>query len=294
MHTRPGHLLGTVLTVLTVPTLVTAQVRASEPASVSQTVDGTTISLEYSRPRARERDTLFGKVVHWQEVWTPGANWATTIEVSKNVKVNGRALAKGKYSVWLVVRPKDDWTLVLDTRHRRFHMQPVDSTADQFRLAVKPQTGPFTEVLTWAFSDIRADGATLAMQWGTTTLPLDITVEPSYELTIAPARAEPFLGEYTFGWSGGPDASKTISLTLTHENGSLIGRWEPAPFPEWDRFILIPIAKEWFVPGFLAKGKLHDVEKSMVFEFKSDGGKVEAFTVRSEGDQVIATGKRKS
>jgi hypothetical protein len=286
--------LLTVLTVLTVPLCAEAQIRASEPASVSQTVDGTKITLEYSRPRARERDTLFGKVVHWEEVWTPGANWATTLEVSKNVKVNGKPLAKGKYSVWLVVKPKDDWILVLDSRHRRFHMQPVDSTADQFRLPVKRQVGPFTEVLTWSFSAIRADGATLGMQWGTASVPVDITVEPSYDMTLAPARAAPFLGDYTFGWSGGPDASKTITLFVTHENGSLMGRWDPAPFPEWDRFILIPIASEWFVPGFLEKGKLYDVEKSMVFEFKTVGGRAAEFHVRSEDDQVIATGKRKS
>jgi hypothetical protein len=286
--------LLTVLTVLTVPLCAEAQIRASEPASVSQTVDGTKISLEYSRPRARERDTLFGKVVHWEEVWTPGANWATTLEVSKNVKVNGKPLAKGKYSVWLVVKPKDDWILVLDSRHRRFHMQPVDSTADQFRLPVKRQIGPFTEVLTWSFSAIRADGATLGMQWGTTSVPLDITVEPSYDMTLAPARAAPFLGDYTFEWSGGPGAGKAISLFVTHENGSLMGRWDPAPFPEWDRFVLIPIASEWFVPGFLEKGKLYDVEKSMVFEFKTVGGTAAEFRVRSEDDQVIATGKRKS
>jgi hypothetical protein len=284
----------TVLTVLAFPPCASAQVRASEPAGVSQTVDGTRISLEYSRPRVRERDTLFGKVVHWEEVWTPGANWATTLEVSKDVKVNGRPLAKGKYSVWLVVKPKDDWILVLDTRHKRFHMQPVDSTAGQFRLPVKRQTGPFTEVLTWSFSEVRADGATLAMQWGTTTVPLDITVEPSYDMTMAATRAAPFLGDYTYAWSGGPGSGKPISLYLTHENGSLMGRWDPAPFPEWDKFIMIPISEEWFVPGFLEKGKLYDVEKGMVFEFKLAGGKADEFRVRSEDDQVIATGKRKS
>jgi hypothetical protein len=170
---------GLVLAALVFPVALTAQVRASEPASVSQTVAGTVISLEYSRPRARERDTLFGKVVHWGEVWTPGANWATTLEVSTNVKLNGTPLAKGKYSVWLVVKPKDDWVLVLDTRHRRFHMQPVDSTAEQFRLPVKPKAGPFTEVLTWSFEAVRPDGATLSMQWGTIMVPVEISVEPS-------------------------------------------------------------------------------------------------------------------
>ena len=41
-------------------TRAVAQVKASEPASVSQTVDGTTITVVYSRPQARGRDSLFG------------------------------------------------------------------------------------------------------------------------------------------------------------------------------------------------------------------------------------------
>src|SRR5207244_13352769 len=44
-----------------------AQVRASEPASISQTVDGTKLTVTYSRPRARTRDSLFGKIVTWGE-----------------------------------------------------------------------------------------------------------------------------------------------------------------------------------------------------------------------------------
>ena len=111
-----------VLTVLTVPTDPTQQRgRLSEEASVSQTVDGTRISVEYFRPRARGRDPLFGKVVHWNETWTPGANWATTLEVNKDIKLDGHALAKGRYSVWMVPRQAGNWTLVLDPQHRRWH-----------------------------------------------------------------------------------------------------------------------------------------------------------------------------
>ena len=62
---------------LALPARAPAQVRASEAASVSQTVDGTKITIEYSRPRGRARDSLFGKVVPWGEVWTAGANLAT-------------------------------------------------------------------------------------------------------------------------------------------------------------------------------------------------------------------------
>ncbi|HEX9484759.1 MAG TPA: DUF2911 domain-containing protein, partial [Gemmatimonadaceae bacterium] len=66
-----------------------AQIRASEPATFTQTIDGTKITMQYSRPRARGRETLFGSsdVVRWNEVWTPGANYATTLEVSKPVKL---------------------------------------------------------------------------------------------------------------------------------------------------------------------------------------------------------------
>ena len=40
-----------------------AQVRASERGSVSQTIDGTVITVDYGRVQARGRDSLFGKVV---------------------------------------------------------------------------------------------------------------------------------------------------------------------------------------------------------------------------------------
>ena len=131
---------------------------------MSQIIDGTKISMEYSRPRARGRDPLFGgRVVHWNEVWTPGANWATTLEASKDVTLNGQRVPKGKYSVWLVVRQNADWTLILDPRARRYHEERPDSTATQIRLAVRPTSAPFTEVLTWSMPALSGTGGTLAM-----------------------------------------------------------------------------------------------------------------------------------
>ncbi|HEX5817332.1 MAG TPA: DUF2911 domain-containing protein, partial [Gemmatimonadales bacterium] len=62
-----------------------AQVRASERAEVKQTVDGTTITVNYARPRLRGRTDVFGTQVPWGEIWTPGANEATTLAVSKDV-----------------------------------------------------------------------------------------------------------------------------------------------------------------------------------------------------------------
>jgi len=285
------------LTAAAFPRGGSAQVKASEPASVSQTIDGTKITVEYYRPRARERDTLFGKVVTWDEVWTPGANWATTLEVGKDVRINRHPLPKGKYSVWMVVRKEGDWTAVFDPKFKRFHEEHPDSSVDQIRFLVHPEQRPFLEVLTWSFPEIKAIGGTLAMHWGTVYVPLEIRVPPSYpSLTLSAAKATPYLGAYEWHWKQGPpsDSTKGIGFTVSHENGSLMGRWDPAPYPEWAKFILIRIGDDWFIPGFLLKGELYEVAKEMVIEFKVQDGKAVGFEVRGEDDTIMATGKRKN
>lgn len=273
-------------------TMGRAQVRASEPALVAQTIDGTRMTVEYSRPRARTRDSLFGRVVKWGEVWTPGANMATTLEVSKDITINRVPVAKGKYSVWMVVRSGAPWTAVLDPRPKLFHTQHPDSTANQIRFPVTRGDAPFAEALTWSFSEIRRNAVALVMHWGTVRVPFEIEVTPSLALTYPAERAAPYLGTFGFAWTGGPEASKEIKLFITHENGSLMGRWDPAPFPEWDRFYLINVGPDQFVPGFLEKGALYDVERGMVITFSQLGGRAAAFEVKVDDAQVIASGKR--
>jgi hypothetical protein len=65
------------------PEVAGAQILASEAATVSQTIDGPALTIDYSRPSLRGRDVhvdLFGDQIPWGQAWTPGANTATTIE----------------------------------------------------------------------------------------------------------------------------------------------------------------------------------------------------------------------
>jgi hypothetical protein len=290
----PHSVSGWLLLGFSLPVPATAQIRASEPASVSQTVDGTRLTVTFSRPRARARDSLFGKVVTWNEVWTPGANLATTLETSKNIRLNGRAVPQGKYSVWMVVRPSGEWTAVLDPRAALFHEAHPDSTAQQIRFPVHTAQRPFVEVLTWWFPEIRGSGVTLGMQWGTTYVPLEVEVEPSYTLSFPAEASAPYVGEYEYRWKMPGDAWKPVVFTVVYEKGSLLGRWTPSPYPEWGRFVLIRIKDDWFIPGFLdEKGNLYEVAKELVFEFKLETGRATSLEVRGEDDSVIATAKRK-
>jgi hypothetical protein len=157
-----------------------AQIRPSELGSVSQTVDGTKITIEYSRPQARGRSPLFGtRIVPWNESWTPGANWATTFDASKELKLNGVRVPKGTYSVWMTPRATGDWTMALDPRARMFHTEHADSTPQQIRFPVHVMQEPTMDVLTWWFPEVRPDGALLVMQWGTYRASVNVIVQPS-------------------------------------------------------------------------------------------------------------------
>lgn len=272
---------------------LSAQVRASELGSVSQVIDGTKITVEYSRPRSRGRDPLFGtRAVRWDEVWTPGANYATTLEVDKPVKLNGNPVAKGKYSVWMVVRKSGLWTVVLEPKVKLFHMDPPDSTSAQIRFPARVEAVPFTDVLSWSMPELTMSGGTLAMQWERIRVPIKVEVEPSLITTIAASEAEPYLGEWTFteqDSAGKP--TKVLQLTITHEDGTLKARWTPDD-PYFKKFALVRIAPDWFAPGIYDKGEIYEVLKpDVVVEFSRENGRVSGFLIRDMADNVWGIGR---
>jgi hypothetical protein len=172
-----------------------AQGRLSEKALVSQTVGSTTITVEYYRPTARGRTDLIPGVVHWGAWWTPGANWATTIEVDRDVKVEGQSLPKGKYSLWTIPRA-DEWTIDFHRSARRFHLSHPDSSDRQLSVRVRPDSGPRTGVLTFDFPELATGSTTLRFRWGTVVVPLHLTmIAPALGMVPKGDHAR-FLGRY--------------------------------------------------------------------------------------------------
>jgi hypothetical protein len=277
-------------TVLAAP--ASAQIRASERSTLSQTIDGTVITLDFARPRLRDRMPIFGKVVRWGEVWTPGANWATTLETNRPIELGHHAVPKGKYSVWLVVRETGPWTLVLDPDHHRYHMDPPDSSAAEVRIPVEPQPAPRTEVLTWSFPELRVSGGTLAIQWAESVVSVDLKVSPSYGITMSPEDAAPYVGRYQYAWRAAlGEKADTLGLVLTYEKGSLYAHYVPKDDYFGD-FVMIRLADGSMIPGLFDKGEIYEVVREMVFEFKGPKGRPDTFEVRDDHDEVIATGKR--
>ncbi len=270
-----------------------AQVRASERATVSQTADGTIITIDFARPRARGRANLFGGVVKWGEIWTPGANWATTLLTNRDITIDGHAVPKGKYSVWFVVQ-QAEWTVILDPRFQRYHEDRPDSIAKQIRWPIKPTAGEQTEILTWSFPEVRPDGAQLRFAWGTSRVELNIGVRPSHPLVIARAAAEPFLGVYKWKWLDSAPTDVEETMTLYYDDGMIKQKYDPAPswYPLVQNQPMVRINDGWFIPAIIRDGKLWEMDSDMVFEFTVKTGKARTLELRNSKDELMAKGAR--
>jgi len=261
----------------------------------AQTVDGTTITFVYSRPQVRDRDSIFGGVVHWGEMWTPGANWATTLEVDKDIEIEGHAVPAGTYSVWMIVQP-EEWTVVLDTTAKLFHTNRPKDSDSQVRIPVVPEERHHQEILTMSFPKVSATGGTMAMHWATTYVPLAFTVESSREITFASEQAPRYVGSYSWVWaSPDPDAEpRTSAFDVFYEDGHLMAHLNPAPFEALERMILIEIADDWFILGSTLEGKLFDMITDVTLEFTVESGQAKSLELRGPTDGVMATGERKA
>lgn len=66
----------------------------------------------YSRPQKSGR-VIFGGLVKYGERWRMGANEATEIEFFKNVRLGGKKLIKGRYTLYAIVN-ENTWTIIVN------------------------------------------------------------------------------------------------------------------------------------------------------------------------------------
>jgi len=272
-----------------------AQGMLSEHAVAAQTIAGTTITVEYYRPVARGRDSLFGKVVTWGEHWTPGANWATTIDVDHDVRLNGLLLPKGKYALWAVVQP-DRWTVELHRRWHKYHVPPPSDSSDvQLQVAARPESGPPTEVLTFDFPVVRPAATTLRFRWGTVVLSLDVAaLAPKLALLGSSSDGAPYLGRYDLQVLGDDSTitRRRLQVDILASGDTL--RWHDADGPEAERrdFLLSPTGRNAFTPARRAPDGQFWTDSGNVVTFTIEGGRATAFEVQRRDGGTASRGTR--
>lgn len=179
----------------------TAQVKtpqASPSSKVEQVVGLTTIEVNYSRPSAKGR-TVFGELVPYGSNWRTGANANTTVTFNENVKIEGKALAKGTYALYTTPKA-DSWDVIFYKTTDNWGLPEKWNDADvAVKVTVKPESSNrHIETFTISVNNITNDNATLNIEWEKTIVPVRIEV-PTKEVAITSienALAGPKPGDY--------------------------------------------------------------------------------------------------
>jgi hypothetical protein len=127
--------------------------RPSPPDTVKATTkNGVDITIAYSQPGIKGR-TVGKEIAPYDgKVWRLGANEATTLEVSKAVKIEGHDLPAGKYGLYAIPGEKE-WTIIVNSVWKIWGLSYTQDEAkgaqtDVFRFTVKPEKAPvFAELL---------------------------------------------------------------------------------------------------------------------------------------------------
>jgi len=127
--------------------------RPSPPAKVTQKINsGATISIDYSQPSVKGR--TIGKDLEPMDgqVWRTGANEATVFETDKNVTIDGKKLAAGKYGLFTLFSG-NKVTLIFNKTWKQWGAFKYKEADDALRVDTKYSTeGSPTEKMTFKIS----------------------------------------------------------------------------------------------------------------------------------------------
>ncbi|HCW06394.1 MAG TPA: hypothetical protein DGG95_03400 [Cytophagales bacterium] len=141
--------------------------RPSPPAKAEGTIDGVKVMIDYSSPAVKGRK-IFGGLQPYGEVWRTGANEPTSIEFDKNVKIEGKELAKGKYALYSIPG-EAEWTIIINKKHQGWGTE-YDQAQDVFRVKVKPgKTDKLVEQL-----NIAIEGSNVVIRWENTKVAFSV------------------------------------------------------------------------------------------------------------------------
>ena len=110
---------------------------ASPAAKASETIkSGATVTISYSQPSVKGRTIGSNLEPMEGKVWRTGANKATVFEVDKDVKVEGKSLAAGKYSLFTLVNG-DEWTVIFNKTWDQWGAFNYKEADDALRIKVR-------------------------------------------------------------------------------------------------------------------------------------------------------------
>ena len=181
--------------------VATAQIQSPAPSPASkltQTAGLTTITVEYSRPSVKGR-TIFGGLVPYGEMWRTGANKNTTVTFSDKVKIAGKELKAGTYSLY-TVPGQTEWEIIFYTDSENWgNPENYDAAKEAVRFKATPQTMSFSiESFMIEVGDLQNDKCSMGIGWDKTwvSFGIELSTDETVSKAITKAMSGPNADDY--------------------------------------------------------------------------------------------------
>lgn len=194
-----------------------AQIRTPQPspgAELKQTVGLSEISIVYSRPSMKGRAVFAANgLVPFGQTWRTGANSATKVTFSDDVKVAGSALKKGSYAI-LTVPNATEWSVMFYTYDSGNFGSYLEKKPDATVTVKSSMLSDKVESFTMGVSNITNNSAHIDIMWEKTkvSIPVEVEVDSRVSADIERVMAGPSSNDYyaaaTYYHEAGKDLKK--------------------------------------------------------------------------------------
>ncbi|MEO6406033.1 MAG: DUF2911 domain-containing protein [Ferruginibacter sp.] len=138
--------------------------RQSPKATATGKIGDANVTITYSSPSVKGRK-IWGDLVPYDKVWRSGANEATILETDKELKVAGKKLPAGKYSLYTIPGEKE-WQVIINSQTGQWGIERSGETTrkpenDVLVVSVKPKmASSLQESLVYLIND-----KTIVLKW---------------------------------------------------------------------------------------------------------------------------------
>ncbi|MFD2163717.1 DUF2911 domain-containing protein [Paradesertivirga mongoliensis] len=198
--------------------------QASSTQTLTQDFGLGKISVTYSRPDVKGR-VIFGGLVPYDAVWRTGANSATVITFTDDIKIEGNTVPAGEYGLF-TVPGKNEWTVILSKGSKQWGAYAYKEADDFLRIKVKPATlKDKVETFTIQIANVYPTTAALQLMWDNTAVSLNLSTDIDSKVMASIDEAmkgekKPYFQAAQYYFNNGKDINKALEWMNAAEAGS--------------------------------------------------------------------------
>ena len=147
----------------TAPVIMPPKPRPSPMAIAFHKEESMYLKVVYGQPSRKGRE-VFSEIAPYGKLWRTGANEATEITFTRDVKLGGKTLKAGTYTLFTIPNA-DKWTIILNSELGQWGEYKYDKAKDVLTFDVPAQkNNEAYEAFTIQFNETPT-GADMALLW---------------------------------------------------------------------------------------------------------------------------------